>query len=278
MELVTKGGKCFGDDPYKITLKDLQMQVKEKLFYKYNFHVPWEVKIRLEKILPIKLKSTYPFCISSNNIAPSEDYNRPIDFIEKQPSKFIDGIDSLIEDLRNIKKKRGISIDTIRNKITEMVDWINKNKFNRKNLNDKLKQYAKVTVSLQDLIEEDDYDYETGKKNNFTEKENIKKLSKWIEEFDTYIVNNSKLIPNYGIRYYYGNIISTAFVESTVNEVISKRMVKNQQIRWTKQGAHLLLQLRIKNLNHEFREHFSKWYSSMKECNLSYKNTLKEVA
>jgi hypothetical protein len=36
-----------------------------------------------------------------------------------------------------------------------MADWINKNKFNRKNLNDKLKQYARSTVSLEDLIEEE---------------------------------------------------------------------------------------------------------------------------
>lgn len=155
-----EGGICFGDDPHKITLKDLQMQVKERLFYKYNFHIPWEDEIRLEKILPMNLKSIYPVCIGGNNIAPSEDYNSPIDFIEKQPSKFIDGMDSLIEDLITIKKKRGISIDIIRNKITEMADWINKNKFNRKNLNDKLKQYARGTVSLEDLIEEDDYDEE----------------------------------------------------------------------------------------------------------------------
>jgi hypothetical protein len=56
----------------------------------------------------MNLKSIYPVCIGGNNIdiAPSEDYNSPIDFIEKQPSKFIDGMDSLIEDLRTIKKKK----------------------------------------------------------------------------------------------------------------------------------------------------------------------------
>ncbi len=32
----------------------------------------------------------------------------------------------------------------------------------------------------------------------------------------------------------------TAFVESTVNQVISKPMVKKQQMRWTPRGAHLL--------------------------------------
>ncbi len=57
--------------------------------------------------------------------------------------------------------------------------------------------------------------------------------------------------------------ISPAFVESTVNEVISKRMKKKQQMRWTKKGAHLLLQVRIKTLNKELRETFHRWYPKM---------------
>ena len=57
--------------------------------------------------------------------------------------------------------------------------------------------------------------------------------------------------------------ISPAFVESTVNEVISKRMKKKQQMRWTKKGAHLLLQVRIKTLNGELKETFKRWYPKM---------------
>jgi hypothetical protein len=53
-------------------------------------------------------------------------------------------------------------------------------------------------------------------------------------------------MPNYGQRYQGGETISTAFVESTVNYVISKRFVKKQSMRWTKRGARLktLLSLR----------------------------------
>ena len=71
------------------------------------------------------------------------------------------------------------------------------------------------------------------------------------------------LIPNYGDRYHYGETISTAFVESTVNEVISRRMVKKQQMRWTKEGCHLLLQVRTKTLNEELRDIFCGWYPGM---------------
>ena len=46
-----------------------------------------------------------------------------------------------------------------------------------------------------------------------------------------------------------GETISTAFVESTINQVVSRRFVKKQQMHWTLRGAHLLLQTRTKILN-----------------------------
>ena len=48
--------------------------------------------------------------------------------------------------------------------------------------------------------------------------------------------------------------------ESTVNQVVSKRMVKHQQMSWTERGAHLLLQTRTRVLNGELEETFRRWY------------------
>jgi hypothetical protein len=47
----------------------------------------------------------------------------------------------------------------------------------------------------------------------------FKQLVKAVEEFRTYIQNNTHLIPNYGERYRHGEVITTSFVESTVNQV-----------------------------------------------------------
>lgn len=58
-------------------------------------------------------------------------------------------------------------------------------------------------------------------------------------------------------------MISTAFVESTVNQVVSKRFVKKQQMRWTRRGAHLLLQVRAQALNEDLRPTFERWYPAM---------------
>jgi len=102
----------------------------------------------------------------------------------------------------------------------------------------------------------------------FTEDKKDKKFYETVGEFQGYIANNSASIPNYGERYRYGEAISSAFVESTVNEVISKRMVKKQQMCWTKKGAHLLLQVRIKTLNNDLRQSFCNWYPNMEQENV----------
>jgi hypothetical protein len=90
--------------------------------------------------------------------------------------------------------------------------------------------------------------------------ENRDKLWKQLREFDGYIRNNREFIPNYGERYRNGERIATGFVESTVNQVVSKRMVKKQQMAWTERGAHLLLQTRTRVLNGELDETFRRWY------------------
>lgn len=102
---------------------------------------------------------------------------------------------------------------------------------------------------------------------------NIPKLLKAIHEFHSYIRSNQAFIPNYGDRYRYGEIITTSFVESAVNQVVSKRFVKKQQMRWTRQGVHLLLQVRTQVLNDEWRSTFTRWYPKLHLEKLENPNT-----
>ncbi|MFN2506065.1 MAG: ISKra4 family transposase [Acidimicrobiales bacterium] len=88
------------------------------------------------------------------------------------------------------------------------------------------------------------------------------KLLKAVAEFDGYIRANASSIPSYAERYLAGELISSAFVEATVNQVISRRMVKKQAMRWTPQGAHLLLQVRTRVLNGQLAADFRRWYPS----------------
>ena len=87
-----------------------------------------------------------------------------------------------------------------------------------------------------------------------------RKLCKAVREFDGYVRANAESIPSYAERHLAGEAISTGFVESTVNQVISKRMVKRQQMRWTPRGAHLLVQVRTHVLNDALADDFHRWY------------------
>jgi hypothetical protein len=91
----------------------------------------------------------------------------------------------------------------------------------------------------------------------------VGKLLKAVEAFHTSIDQPRTFIPNYGARYRYGEWISTGFMQSTVNQVVSKRFCKRQQMQWTKRGAHLLLQTRVKTLNGELGAVFKRCYPDM---------------
>ncbi len=89
------------------------------------------------------------------------------------------------------------------------------------------------------------------------------KLARTLHEFDRYIRTNRSSIPNYGDRYRNEEAISSAVAESTVNQIVSKRFVKKQQMRWTRRGAHLLLQVRTRVLDNTLMAAFQHWYPRM---------------
>ena len=90
--------------------------------------------------------------------------------------------------------------------------------------------------------------------------DNVPKFRKAQDEFDTYIEANQRLIPNYGEFWRNEETIATGFVESVVNQIVSKRFAKLQQMQWTKKGAHLVLQTRTQVLDGRLEGTFQKWY------------------
>jgi hypothetical protein len=53
-------------------------------------------------------------------------------------------------------------------------------------------------------------------------------------------------------------------VEAAINQVVSKRMVKKQQMAWSPRGAHLLLQIRTRVLDEEWENTFRRWYPAFR--------------
>jgi hypothetical protein len=72
---------------------------------------------------------------------------------------------------------------------------------------------------------------------------------------------------HYAARRQRGEPISTAFVESAVNEIIAKRMNKKQQTRWNRTTVQSLLDVPIAVLNDNLEDAFRHRYSAFRPIN-----------
>ncbi len=74
------------------------------------------------------------------------------------------------------------------------------------------------------------------------------------------------LVP-YAARRRRGKPISTAFVESAVNEIVAKRMNKAQQMRWSRATVQPFLEVRTAVLNGTLEGAFRQRYPGFRPAN-----------
>ena len=68
----------------------------------------------------------------------------------------------------------------------------------------------------------------------------------------------------YAARRRRGQPISTAFVESAVNEIVAKRMNKAQQMRWNRAAVQSFLDVRTADLNEALEDAFRQRYPNFR--------------
>ena len=71
-----------------------------------------------------------------------------------------------------------------------------------------------------------------------------RKLWAALHEVDHYLNGQSNWLVNYAKRYRAGLRVGTSVTEGTANFLVNRRMNKSQQMRWSRRGADLLLQVR----------------------------------
>jgi hypothetical protein len=82
-------------------------------------------------------------------------------------------------------------------------------------------------------------------------------------DVDRYLRGQSSWLVNYAKRYLAGLRVGTSITEGTANFLVNRRMNKSQQMRWSRRGADLLLQVRCavyngtlgSGLGHRFQLH-----------------------
>jgi hypothetical protein len=71
-----------------------------------------------------------------------------------------------------------------------------------------------------------------------------RKLWTALHALDGYLTGQSEWLINYAERHRAGLRVGTAITEGTANFLVNRRMNKSQQMRWSRRGADLLLQVR----------------------------------
>ena len=69
---------------------------------------------------------------------------------------------------------------------------------------------------------------------------------------------------NYAERYRAGPRVGTSITEGTANFLVNRRMNKSQQMRWSRRGADLLLQVRCAALNGKLGSSFGQLFDTEK--------------
>ena len=92
-------------------------------------------------------------------------------------------------------------------------------------------------------------------------------LQRHIKDLIEFLSANQPALVNYGRRDRDQQPISTAFVESAVNEILSKRMIKKQQMRWNRWTVQSFLDVRVAVLNKTLAGSFRRLYPDFQPGN-----------
>ncbi len=94
-----------------------------------------------------------------------------------------------------------------------------------------------------------------------------RKLWTALRALDGYLTSQSAWLVNYAERHRAGLRVGTAITEGTANFLVNRRMNKSQQMRWSRRGADLLLQVRCAVYNGTLGSGFGqKFYPANDPC------------
>jgi len=101
----------------------------------------------------------------------------------------------------------------------------------------------------------------------------IGRLQQHASELLGYLERNEHALVHYAARRRRGEPISTAFVESAVNEIVAKRMNKKQQMRWNRATVQPFLDVRTAVLNDTLEDAFRYRHPGFRPANDDHRAT-----
>jgi hypothetical protein len=147
------GGMWFSDDPKQVKLEDFRFRINERFLYEYDFGDLWQHEIRVEKKLPFDPKKTYPVCTGGARLTPPEDCGGPWAFMAlRQRYSFYNIEERLLEIVESDDLEE--YWEDYREEVMEFRYWLKPDKFPRRIINQRLKQYAQNDEEWRNYMEE----------------------------------------------------------------------------------------------------------------------------
>jgi hypothetical protein len=95
----------------------------------------------------------------------------------------------------------------------------------------------------------------------------IETLRRGVKDLIEYLEASTAMLMNYGAPRRHGEPVSTVFVESAVNEIVSRRMIKKLQMRWNRWTVQSFLDVRVAVLNGTLEGAFRRSYPNFRPVN-----------
>ena len=100
-----------------------------------------------------------------------------------------------------------------------------------------------------------------------------RKLWHALHAVDKYLRGQAAWLINYAKRYRAGGRVGTSITEGTANFLVNRRMNKSQQMRWSRRGADLLLQVRCAVYNGTLGAGFGHRFDRIPNADLAFAKT-----
>ena len=92
------------------------------------------------------------------------------------------------------------------------------------------------------------------------ERDPVRKLELALRVINQYLHSQSAWLVNYAERWRAGLRVGTSLTEGTANFLVDRHIAKSQQMRWSRRGADLLLQIRCAAHNGSFGSDFGRLF------------------
>jgi hypothetical protein len=97
-----------------------------------------------------------------------------------------------------------------------------------------------------------------------------RKLWHALHAIDKYLKSQAAWLVNYAKRFRAGERVGTSITEGTANFLVNRRMNKSQQMRWSRKGADLLLQVRCAVYNGTLGDGFGHRFDRISNADLIF--------